>query len=322
MSFSMQVKGEVARLPFGQQCCQRAELAALARVLGVVRLGSNQQMLLMETEAAAVARRIFLLSKNLGWNGLITINRYSRPRRRRLFTVQIPLVKEQHHLLQDLGFVDKDQVLMDTLDSNILEKNCCRKAFLRGCFLGSGFIGNPNHAYHLELPFKTPAGAKEAVRVLASFDVKANTRQHRDGYEVYLKEAEQVVEFLRIIGANQAVLEVENCRVIKDMRNQVNRLVNCETANVEKSVEAGLKQVAVIEEIESMAGLGVLPPALRELAELRLLYPEASLADLGKLLAPSLSKSGVYHRFREINRIAEQLRKKQGMVKRDGTPNN
>ena len=319
MSFSMQVKGEVARLPFEQRCCQQAELAALARVLGVVRLG-KQKMLVMETEAAVVARRIFLLSKKLGWNALITINRYSRPRRRRLFTVQIPLVQQQHYLLQDLGFVDRDQVLMDTLDPTILEKNCCRKAFLRGCFLGSGFVGNPNNAYHLELSFKTPAGAREAVRALASFAVKANSREHRSGYEVYLKEADQVVEFLRIIGANQAVLHVENCRVLKDMRNQVNRLVNCETANLGKSVEAGLKQVAVIEEIESLAGLGVLPPALRELAELRLLYPEASLADLGKLLAPSLSKSGVYHRFREINRIADQLRKKHSMVKRDGNP--
>ncbi|MFY9140845.1 MAG: DNA-binding protein WhiA [Thermacetogeniaceae bacterium] len=321
MSFSMQVKGEVARLPIEHQCCQQAELAALARVLGVVRLG-KQKILVMETEAAVVARRIFLLSKNLGWKSLITINRYSRPRRRRLFTVQIPLMQQQHNLLQDLGFVDRKQHLMDTLDPNILEKNCCRKAFLRGCFLGSGFVGNPKNAYHLELFFKTPAGANEAIRALTSFGVNPNTRKHRDGYELYLKEADQVVEFLRIIGANQAVLQVENCRVIKDMRNQVNRLVNCETANLEKSVEAGLKQVAVIEEIQSLAGLGVLPPALRELAELRLLHPEASLSDLGKLLTPSLSKSGVYHRFREISRIADQLRKKQSMVKRDGTPNN
>ncbi len=310
MSFSMQVKGEVARLPIEQQCCKRAELAALALVLGVIRIG-KKKVLVMDTEAAVVARRIFLLSKSLGWNGLITVNRYSRPRRRRLFNVQIPLVKKHNYLLQDLGLVDGEQVLMDTLNPAILEKNCCKKSFLRGCFLGSGFVGNPNNAYHLGLSFKTPEGAREAVGALASFGVNPNTREHRDGYEVYLKGAEQLVEVLRIIGANQAVLQVENCRVLKDMRNQVNRLVNCETANLGKAVEAGLKQAAVIEEIESTAGLGVLRPHLRELAELRLLYPEASLADLGKLLTPSLSKSGVQHRFREIFRIADQLRKKQ-----------
>jgi DNA-binding protein WhiA len=116
---------------------------------------------------------------------------------------------------------------------------------------------------------------------------------------------------LRIIEAHQGVLQFENCRIIKDMRNQVNRLVNCETANLNKSVEAGLKQVAVIQEIDSLAGLDILRPPLRELALLRLQYPEASLTDLGKLLSPPLSKSGVNHRFREISKVAKRLRNEQ-----------
>ncbi len=181
---------------------------------------------------------------------------------------------------------------------------------MRGCFLGSGFLGDPTRSYHLELALKNQEGAGEVMETLALFGLNPNCRKHRDRYDIYLKEADQVVEFLRIIGANQGVLQFENCRVFKEMRNQVNRLVNCETANLDKSVKAGLKQVAVIKEIDSMAGLSILRPSLRELALLRLSYPEASLTELGKLLSPSLSKSGVNHRFREIYQVAKQLRKK------------
>jgi DNA-binding protein WhiA len=310
MSFSMQVKDEVARLPLRLDCCQRAELAAFAQVVGIVRLG-KQRVLVMTTELPAVARRIFLLSKNLGWNGVIVVHRYSRPRHRRLFTVQVPLEQQKHFLLQELGFVDSDLMLRDSLDSRILKKDCCKKAFLRGCFLGCGFLGKPSRAYHLELFLKTHEAAIEVTETLACFGLLPICRERRGGHEVYLKEADQVSEFLRIIEANQGVLQFENCRVLKDMRNQVNRLVNCETANLEKAVEAGLKQVAVIKEIDSLAGLGILRPPLREVAELRLQYPGASLAELGKLLSPPLSKSGVNHRFREIYRIADQLRKEQ-----------
>jgi len=306
----MQVKNEVAHLPLRSNCCQQAELAAFARVVGIVRLG-KQRILLMTSELPVVARRIFLLSKNLGWSRVIVVRRYSRPRRRRLFTVQVPLKQQNHFLLQELGFVDKDMMLRDYLDPCILARDCCRKAFLRGCFLGSGFLAAPSRAYHLELFLKTHEGAEEVMETLAHFGLLPICRERRGGYEVYLKEADQVSEFLRIIEANQGVLQFENCRVLKDMRNQVNRLVNCETANLNKAVEAGLKQVAVIKEIDSLAGLGILRPPLKELAELRLQYPEASLTELGKLLSPPLSKSGVNHRFREIYRIADQLRKKQ-----------
>lgn len=306
----MEVKDEVARLPLRLACCQRSELAAFAQVVGIVRLG-KQKTLVMTTELPVVARRIFLLSKNLGWNRVIVVRKYSRPRHRRLFTVQVNLKQQHHFLLQDLGFVDSDLMLRDSLDPHILEGDCCRKAFLRGCFLGCGCLGTPSRAYHLELFLKTHEAAKEVMETLAYFGLLPICRERRGGYEVYLKEADQVSEFLRIIGANQGVLQFENCRVLKDMRNQVNRLVNCETANLDKAVEAGLKQVAVIKEIDSLVGLGILRPPLREIAELRLQYPEASLTELGKLLSPPLSKSGVNHRFREIYRIANQLRKEQ-----------
>jgi hypothetical protein len=315
MSFSMQIKEETARLPLRRACCLRAELAAFARSLGAVRLG-KRKTLMMATELPAVARRIFMLSKNLGWNRVIVIRKYSRPRRRRLFSVQVNLEQQQHSLLQELGFADGRMMLRDSLDPRILEKDCCKKAFLRGCFLGCGFLAPPSRSYHLELFFKTHEGAGEAVETMACFGLTPTCRERRGGDDVYLKDADQVSEFLRIIESHQGVLQFENCRVLKNMRNQVNRQVNCETANMNKSVEAGLKQVAVIKEIDSLAGRSILPPALRELAEIRLNYPEASLKELGKLLSPPLSKSGVNHRFRELSRIADQLRKKQQNLSR------
>lgn len=310
MSFSMRVKDEVARLTFGLRCCQRAELAAFARSVGSVRLG-KRRTLVITTELPVVARRIFLLLKNLGWSRLVSMRRSSRPRHRRLFAVQVNPEQQNNNLLRELGFIDSNLRFRDFLEPSVLAKDCCKKAFLRGCFLGCGFIVAPSHSYHLELFFKTHEGSREAMEVLTYFGLLPICRERRGGYGVYLKEADQVSEFLRIIEAHQGVLQFENCRIIKDMRNQVNRLVNCETANLNKSVEAGLKQVAIIKEIDSLAGLDILRPPLRELALLRLQYPEASLTDLGKLLSPPLSKSGVNHRFREISKVAKRLRNEQ-----------
>lgn len=312
MSFSVQVKNEVVRLDLQSRCCQRAELAALARVTGTVLIGQKKKLLLMTTEVSAVARRIFRLAKALGWDGVIMVRRFARPRRHRLFTIQVPLENDGRSLLLQLGFVDGENIPLPRLDPRVLEKNCCRRAFLRGCFLGCGFLSDPNRAYHMEFMLKTAEGAGEVTAALSSVGLNPGCRERKDIYLVYLKEADQVAEFLRVIGANQAVLYFENCRVFKEMKNQINRLVNCETANLGKTVETGLKQVALIKEIAALAGLGALRPHLRELALLRLHHPEASLSELGRLLRPPLGKSGVNHRFREIQRFADQLRKQQG----------
>jgi DNA-binding protein WhiA len=143
MSFSMRVKDDVARLTFGLTCCQRAELAAFARSLGSVRLG-KRRTLVMTTELPVVARRIFLLLKNLGWSRLVAMRRSSRPRHRRLFAVQVGLEQQNHNLLRELGFIDSDMRFRDFLEPSVLAKDCCKKAFLRGCFLGCGFIVAPS----------------------------------------------------------------------------------------------------------------------------------------------------------------------------------
>lgn len=307
MSFSAQIKHEVARILPDQRCCLRAELAGLACVAGSIRLGAREGSFVLATTRAVVARKAFKLSKKLGWPATILVREQTRPRRYHLFEVQIPIRHENHSILLELGLANRRDRLNDHVDTRVLDRICCRRSFLRGCFLGSGFISEPGHSYQLEFDLGTGEAAAAVAGVLEHFGLFCSLRERRGDYRVYLKDADQVGEFLRIIGAEQGVLVYENRRVLKDMRNQVNRLVNAETANLKKSVETGLRQVAMIKKIESAIGLAALSPGLRELAGLRLRHPEASLGELGKLLSRPLGKSGVNHRMRQLQEIAKKV---------------
>ncbi|NPV29122.1 MAG: DNA-binding protein WhiA [Firmicutes bacterium] len=307
MSFSVQVKQEAARVLPASPCCWRAELAALALTAGSLCLGSPENALVITTESPAVARKVFRLSKQLGWDRSVAVRRCSRPRHHHLFVIRLPLRQNGLFILQELGFASRKNRLKEHLDLRLWDRSCCRRAFLRGCFLGSGYFSKPDHSYHLEFLLDTAEGAEEVKRALARFGLTPGQRERKGSFGIYLKEADQVGEFLRIIGATRAVLEFENSRILKEMRNHVNRLVNCETANLAKTVEAGLRQVEMIKQLAAHGGLSSLPPHLRDLAELRLVYPDASFRELGRLLSPPVSKSGVNHRFRELRRIADRV---------------
>jgi DNA-binding protein WhiA len=330
-SFCVQVKNEVAHQAEARSCCLRAELAACARTLGSMRIASGAAgsstpapggrpqdpaaplasagaALLFTSENPVVARRIFKLARQLGWQADILVRLCTRPRQRRLFVVQTPLRQQGLFLLQELGLADRKGRLKDRLEGRLLDRNCCRRAYLRGCFLGGGFLNQPGHGYHLEFVFENSEAAEELKEILTQFGLNPSRRKRKENCLVYLKEADRVGEFLRLVGATQGVLAFENGRIMKDMRNQVNRLVNCETANVGKEVDAGLSQVEMIGQIQRRAGLESLSPQLRALALLRLSHPEASLQELGRLLDPPLGKSGVNHRFRQLRLIAGQLR--------------
>ena len=240
--------------------------------------------LLFAAESPSVARRVFKLIRQLSWQANIVVRLCSRPRHRHLFVVQMPLRQQGLSLLQELGLADRKGRLKDRLDVRLLDRNCCRRAYLRGCFLGGGFLNRPGHDYHLEFVFDSNEAAEELRDTLTQCGLNPSHRQRKDSHVVYLKEADQVGELLRLIGATQGVLAFENGRILKDMRNQVNRLVNCETANVGKTVDAGLRQVETINQIQRQAGLESLPPMLRDLALLRLSHPDTSLTELGRLL--------------------------------------
>ncbi len=189
----------------------------------------------------------------------------------------------------------------------LLKRECCRRAFLRGAFLASGSISDPQKSYHFEIVCQTDAQAELLRELFLSFELEIKTVTRKKYRVVYLKEGAQIVDALGLMGAHVALMNLENVRILKEMRGSVNRVVNCETANINKVVGAACRQVEDIRFIQARMGLDELAPQLREIALLRLEYPDSSLAELGELCDPPVGKSGVNHRLRKLSQLAEKL---------------
>lgn len=302
MFFSTKVKNEAARIIKGSRCCRRAELSALLSVNNT--WGNCSRGLLFTTENAAVARKVFsLLKKTFPLKVEVTAEKKTRFRKNNTYLVGIPPQPGLDIIQKDLGLGEASVSFSRTPGPG-----CCQRAFLRGAFLGGGSISNPDRGYHLEIVAPSRKVAADIVAVMAFYDLQAKIVVRKGKPVVYLKEAEQIVGFLNVIGAHRALLKMENIRVYKDVRNNINRLVNCETANLDKTVEASLRQVKKIRYLEDTLGLGHLPPGLREVARARLQYPHMSLRELGQQLRPQLGKSGVNHRLRRLEVLADGLR--------------
>jgi DNA-binding protein WhiA len=209
--------------------------------------------------------------------------------------------------LEKLGLVDKEGKIQSGINKDLIKTRCDQKAYLRGAFLAGGSISNPEGNYHLEIITNDSVLAADISSLLNSFDLKAKVSTRKNFHIVYLKESEHIFEFLALIGAHQAVFEFENIRILKGMRNQVNRIVNCETANLNKTVDAAVRQLENIRLIERTIGLKSLPENLQEIASTRLEFPDATLKELGEMLNPKVGKSGVNHRLRKIEEIAEKI---------------
>ena len=189
-------------------------------------------------------------------------------------------------------------------EEKLYEKNCCKRAFLRGIFLGNGTMTDPNEIYNLEMVFRHPWLANEVVRLLLQFEIPGKMTERKGRYVVYLRDGDDISDFLKVLGASQSLLAMEDIRVVKEVRNRVNRRVNCETANIHKTAATSVRQIEDIRVIEEREGLESLPDSLREIALARLQYPEATLSELGELLDPPVGKSGVNHRLRRLHEIA------------------
>ncbi len=195
------------------------------------------------------------------------------------------------------------------ISSLISERSCCRRNLLRGAFLSGGSVSNPSGSYHMEIVCDNKQKAEELCRIVGSFDVEGRIIERKNSFVLYLKEGDDIVTMLNIMEAPSALMDMENARILKDMRNTVNRRVNCETANIKKTVDAAVRQVRDIEYIRDKRGFGFLDDALREMAEVRLSHPDAALKELGNFLDPPVGKSGVNHRLRRLSLIAEDLRR-------------
>src|SRR5690625_4752991 len=222
----------------------------------------------------------------------------------------VRLLKDVPQLLQQLQIFNKKNEWISPIPKTYLNEECCRRAYLRGAFLAGGSVNNPETAsYHLEIFTYDKEHSASLCQLLNTFGLRAREHKRRNGYITYIKEAEKITEFLILIEAHNALFKFEDVRIVRDMRNSVNRLVNCETANMNKTISASVKQVENIKYIKEQIGLEALPERLKELAETRLENPEVSLKEIGELVPGTrLSKSGVNHRFKQIEKMAEELR--------------
>lgn len=287
MSFSQEVKEELTRRIGNARHCQMAELAALMHFCG--QYGQDREgnfTIGFQVENEAVVKKGFTLLK-------------------KAFSIDTDVVikeekmKELHHKFGDLE---------EPVDEVLLRSSCCRRAFIRGAFLGIGSISAPEKGYHLEFVTSNERKAKQLQEVIQSFDVDAKMTLRKKYYVLYVKEGESIVDLLNIMEAHVALMELENMRILKDLRNNINRRVNCETANINKVLNSSKKQIEDILLLKEHYGLDNLPENLRQVAEIRLEENDISLKEIGEMLDPPIGKSGVNHRLRKLSEMADKLK--------------
>jgi len=315
MSFTSQVKSELAALKTQARCCVTAELGGFIMGASVMTLSGRRQLSLsIRTESAAVLRRALMLFKASGPSA-------ARPRlllRERLAGRRQYLLAfshaDTHRLLREQGMLRMDEEGQERFAApkRVMRRNCCRRAYLRGSFLACGYIADPRKRYHAEWVFQDRARAMRLKRVLGQVGLVPALGERRGSSLIILKGGDQVSELLKLMGASLAVLSLENSRAEKSLRERANRAVNCDHANLGRQLSAAQKQVAAIEALSRARGLNTLPPRLEALARLRLSQPDARLQDLGSQLDPPLGKSGVAHQMRQLLALREELGQEDG----------
>lgn len=309
VSYASDVKKELTSLPVHPEHA-KAELAAFLRMNGVLSLHDHQFSLDITTENPAIARRIFSLIKTAyGIEPLLIVSKKMKLKKNYQYLVR--LQKQVHEILTDLEIFDSNNGLITGISEKIMSSEQRAMSYLRGAFLASGSVNNPETSrYHLEIYSLYEDHNQDLLKLMNNFFyLNAKETGRRSGYIVYLKEAEKIGDFLHIVGAVNAMLAFEDLRIMRDMRNSVNRLVNCDTANLKKTANAAAKQVEDIQLIEEKFGLENLPEKLTVLARFRLTHPELSLKEVAAQVPDGpISKSGVNHRFQKIREIAKQLK--------------
>lgn len=295
MSFSSDVKAELARQCSKSRHCQLAELAGMLELEGVIekehltlelKLASDNELLTQKFQM--LIRQAFGFEVKQGLN-----ERQSR---------EILQALHWNQVMQEEIPLEKQRT-----DGLLVQRICCKRAFIRGAFMAAGSISDPNKSYHFEIVCHTMEQAMQLQQLMGSFDADAKIVERKERFVLYLKEGSQIVDMLNVMEAYVALMQLENVRILKEMRNSVNRKVNCETANINKTVNAAVKQLEDIRKIQSVIGFDDLPGPLAEMAQVRLEHPEATLKELGTFLDPPVGKSGVNHRLRKLAEMAENL---------------
>lgn len=285
--------------------CQIAELAALFSCCGkMVPEGDGNFFAKFVTENLTVARKYSILVK-------------------KAFQYSIEMSVRGHQYI--LYILDEEDALTFSkalklgegktlVHELVVQRSCCKRVFIRGLFLACGSVANPARGYHLEMALGSMGKAREVIRLLQAFEIEAKMVERKRNYIVYVKEGARIVDLLNVMGAHVALMDFENVRILKEVRNSVNRQVNCETANIKKTVSAAARQIEDIQYIRDTSGFGTLPKGLAEIAIIRLEHAEVSLKELGGMLDPPIGKSGVNHRLRKLSGIAEEMRNRDGSI--------
>ncbi|MBM7608652.1 DNA-binding protein WhiA [Ureibacillus composti] len=308
MSFASETKKELTQVEADDDCL-KAEVSALIQMNGSLSFTNRQLSIDVQTENAAIARRLYTIVKKLyPYNVELLVRKKMRLKKNNVYICRVR--DGARELLTDLEIISEDFQFDHTIPNVLLAKKSQIRAYLRGAFLAGGSVNNPEtSSYHLEIYSLYKEHGEALANLMNKFQLNAKTIERKKGYVTYLKEAEKISDFLGLVGAFQAMLKFEDVRIVRDMRNSVNRIVNCETANLNKTIGAALRQVENIRFIENTIGLDQLPEKLREIARLRVEYQDVTLKELGEMVSTGVvSKSGVNHRLRKIDEIANSLR--------------
>lgn len=299
MSFTVDVKNELCNIKYDKRCCLRAHLAGIAGFCGLVSFEEGKQIFKMRTENAAIARRAFSLIKELyGIKAEIKTAKKIH---------SIIVEKGYESMLSELGYMTGG-VVKFYADPFVMHDDCCKTAFLAGAFLGGGYVKTPKNGYHFEIKTHYRDLSRDLCDIINEVGFEAKSVIRKSEYVVYIKQSDAICDILGYLGATDAMLELCNVKILKDVRNNITRKVNCDTANITKAADAAAVQLNAINVIKSKIGLEAIPESLEQVARLRIEYPEANLTELGNMLVPPISKSGVNHRLKKIMKMAEELK--------------
>ncbi|MBS7305132.1 MAG: DNA-binding protein WhiA [Lachnospiraceae bacterium] len=295
MSFSSIVKEELSKKISGARHCQIAELAAIYSFCGsFVQKNKENSYIFFNFENVLVANKCFTLMKKAFtiYSGCDFVNQ---------------IAYDEKSLTISVNDKELCEKIQDALESfSVTERTCCRRAYLRGAYLCGGSTTDPGKSYHLEIVCKNKKSADKIIELFETFDVDAKLVERGRYYIVYIKDSNKIVLALNVFEAPVALMEYENTIIMKEMRNSINRQNNCDVANLNKTVSAAQSVISDIKQLMGTAEYENLPDNIKEVAMLRVEYPDASLKELGEMLTPPLGKSGVNHRLRKLSEMARK----------------
>lgn len=316
MSFSSNVKQEIVQHFSKGLHCSIAELSAITNLCGEIIYLNDKFWLKIQLDNYLLIKKCFTILKNaFNIRGEVCVRVFKNSRKGRIYTLIVRNSDEVVKLLKGMGigyFEENTWKLNNKIDPLITKSMCCSRSYIRGAFLCAGSVTDPNKNYHLEFVFSSKTFAYELQKMINNFELEPKLIERKEHFVLYLKEGEQIVDLLNIIEAHVALMEFENIRIMKEMRNDINRKVNCEAANISKVINASVKQIEDIRLIDEMMGIKELPENLKEIAEIRLEYPHTSLKELGTYLNKPVGKSGVNHRLKKLSILADSIREGKG----------